>query len=143
EGAERHAREPVGKCLAQPRIEMLPEAAAAPYHVFPKPRLALVHAGRCAAAERRAFQLGPNALLVERVPRLVQGGEQRLGDMVLAHARGDAHVAGGELRAERMVRLVETAAVEVVAEAPDDGEAEGHLRRLGKRAEETAVVDRR
>ena len=73
----------------------------------------------------------------------MQGGEQRLAEVVLAHARGDAHVAGGELGAERMVRLVLAAALEVVAEALDDGEAERQLRRLGKRAAQAAVVGRR
>ena len=46
------------------------------------------------------------------------------------------------LRAERMVRLVEPPAVEVVAEALDDGETELHLRRLRKRAAQAAVVRR-
>ena len=84
EGLQRHALELAGEGIAQLRIEMLPEAAAAADHVLPKPRLALVHAGGGARAQRRAIQIGADALLVERMARLVQGREQRLADVVVA-----------------------------------------------------------
>src|SRR5947207_15161007 len=106
---------------------MLPEAAAAADQVLPQPRLALVHARRRARVEGCALEGDVDALLVERVTRLVQRGEQRLADVVLAHARGDTHVPGGELGAERVMRLVEPPALEVVAHALDDSEPDRQL----------------
>ena len=111
---------------------MLPEAAAARDHVLPQPRLAFVHAGRDAVAERRAFERGAHALLVHGVAGLVQRREQRVAEVVLVDARGDAHVAGGEFGAERMVREIEPPAREVVAHALGDAQAEIELRRLGE-----------
>ena len=60
---------------------------------------------------------GVDALLVHGVPGLVQRRKQRVAEVVFAHAGGDAHVARGEFRAERMMREVEPAAREVVAHA--------------------------
>src|SRR5215831_9817976 len=117
---------------------MLPEFAAAPDHVLPQPRLALVHAGRSARVQRRTLKGGLDALLVHCMTGLMQGREQRLADVVLAHARGDAHVARGKLGAEWMVRLVDPPALKVVAHALDDGETERHLRRFRERSGEAA-----
>ena len=62
--------------------------------------------------------------------RLVQDREQAIADVVLLDAGGDAHVARGEPGAEGVVRLVEAAAIEVVAEALDHGDGEVELRLL-------------
>ena len=121
---------------------MLPEAAAAPHHVLPQPRLALVHAGRGARSQRRAVVARIHALLVHGMARLVQDREQAIADVVLLDARGDAHVARVQPRAEGMMRLVEAAAIEVVAEALDDGEAEVELRLLGEFAVQRRVGGR-
>ncbi len=121
---------------------MLPERPAAADHVLPQPRLALVHAGRGTAAERRAVESGRDALLVHGVPGLVDGREQRLADVVQIDPRGDPHVARGEARRERMMRLVEPPALEVVAEALDHVAAERDLRRLVEGSVQDAVVDR-
>jgi hypothetical protein len=140
---KRHAAELIREDALQRRIEMLPEAAAARDDIFPEPRLALVHAGRDAMAEGRAFERGTHALLVHGVTRLVQRREQRIAEVVLVDARGDANVAGGEFGAERMVREIEPAARRVVSHPPGDAEAEIELRRLGKFLPQAGVVRRR
>src|SRR2546423_12110094 len=91
-----------------------------------------MHAGRSPARQRRAFEGRIDTLLVEGVTSLVQRREQGVADVVLAHPRGDPHVAGRKSRAERMVSLVEPAAIEVVAKAPRHSESEIKLRRFGK-----------
>ena len=121
---------------------MLPEAAAAADHVFPQPRLALVHARRCSVAERGAVEPGGDALLVKRMAGLVDGREQRLADIVRIDPRGDAHVAGGKAGRERMMGLVQPAAFEVVADLADHGAAECELRRLVERPVQGVVVGR-
>src|SRR2546423_8284061 len=119
---------------------MLPESAAAGDHDFPEPGLAFVHAGRRPVAERCPFESGIDTLLIERVPGFVQRREQRIAKVVLAYARGDPHVAGGEFCAERMERLVEPAALHVVAEPLGDREAEFELRRLAEIPAQAAVI---
>ena len=120
---------------------MAPERQAAADEILPEPRLALVHARRRAAEKRRAFELVGNALLVHRVPGLVQRGEEAVRQEVVAVARGDAHVAAAELGHERMRGLVLPAARVVVAEGANHLFAEGLLRALRKIAGETAAVD--
>src|ERR1700730_11567293 len=102
-----------------------------------------MHAGGGAGSERCAFEGSAHALLVERVASLMDGREQRLADIVLVNPGGDAHVTGGEFCAERMMGLVEPAAVEVVADLFDHGEAEIKLRALAKEAAQTPIVGRR
>ena len=119
---------------------MLPEAAAARDHVLPEPRLALMHAGRDAVAERRAFERGADALLVHGVASLVQRREQRVAEIVLVDARGDADVASGKPGAERMMRQIEPAAPEVVAHALGDVQAEIELRCFGETLPQTGIV---
>ena len=75
--------------------------------------------------------------------RLVQGREQRLLDVAIAHAGGDTHVVDRELGAEWVVRLVEPAALEAVAEAFGDAQAEVELCRLAEDAAQAAIVGRR
>ena len=92
ERVQRNGLELPEERLLQPRIEVFPEAAAPADEILPQARLALVHAGRCAVGERGALERAIDPQLVERVAALVQGREQRIGDLVLAHARGDADV---------------------------------------------------
>ena len=129
-----------GKVACSDRVPVAPEREAPPDEVFPEPRLALVHARRRAAEQRRAFERVGDALLVHRVPGLVQRGEEAVRQIVVAVAGGDAHVAAAELGHERVRRLVLPAAREVVAECPDHLFAERLLRALRKIAGETAAV---
>ncbi len=61
----------------------------------------------------------------------VHGAEQRIAQVALFHARGDAHIAQRELGHERMVRLVLPPAIEIIAERLDDVLAESQLLRFG------------
>src|SRR5262249_25066203 len=140
EGVERNTLELLGIEPLQCWEEMLPERAAAPDHVLPEPRLALVHAGRDAGAKRRAVERSGNALLVHSVAGFVHGREQRVAEIVLAHARGDTRVARTKPRAKRMMRLVKPAAVEVVAKPRHDIEAEAKLWRFSEGAAQATIV---
>src|SRR5262245_54345929 len=91
-------------------------------------------------AEWRAVKGHTHALLVHGVAGLMQGRKQRVAEIVLAHARGYADVTGREPRAKRMMCLVETTAVEVVAHALRNPEAERELRRLAKGLAQAAIV---
>ena len=103
-----------------------------------------MHAGR-GAARRAACPRSSRSMPCSymRVPALVQRAEERVGEVVLAHARGDAHVAERELGHERVVRLVLAAALEVVAEAPDHLEPERELVGLGRVLAQARVVGQR
>ena len=85
---------------------MLPEAAAAPHHVLPEPRLALMDAGRGTASKRRAIERSVDALLVHGVASLVQRREQRIAKIGFADPGGDADVVSGEAGDERMKREI-------------------------------------
>src|SRR6202021_892795 len=104
------------KSLLQPRIKVLPEAAAAGDHVLPQPRLAFMDACGNTTSKRRAFERRADALLVHGVAGLMERGEQRIAQIVLLDARGNAHVAGGEFGAKRMMGKIEPPAAEVVTE---------------------------
>ena len=94
---------------------MFPEAVAAPHQIFPQARLALVHARRSAASQRRRLQRHVDTLLIQGVARLMQGAEQRFTQIIFLGAGGNAHVAQREFGHERMVRFVLAAPVGVVA----------------------------
>ena len=74
---------------------------------------------------------------------LVQRREQRFPDVVRTDAGRDAHVARRELRAERMMSLVEPPALEVIAHPLGHADAEIELRRFAENAAQTVVVRRR
>src|ERR1700751_3140332 len=95
---------------------MLPKTAAAPHHVLPEPRLTFMDAGRHTLAERRAIKLLADTLFVHGMAGLVQCREQRVAEVVLIDAGGDADVASRKPGAERMVGKVEPPTVEVVAQ---------------------------
>src|SRR5271166_3775439 len=119
---------------------MLPERPAARDDVLPQPRLALMDARGNAAPERGPLVGGIHALLVHRVPGLMQRREKGVADVVLAHPGGDPDVARGKLGTERVARLVEPSAFEVVAHLPGNLQAEVELRRFVERAIEPGVV---
>ena len=129
-----------GKVACSDCVPVTPERKAPAHEVFPEPRLAFVHAGRGSGEERRAVERIGDALLVHRVPGLVQRGEETVRQVVVAVAGGDAHVAAAELGHVRMRRLVLPSLREVVAERADHLFAEGLLRALRKIAGETAAV---
>ena len=99
-----------------------------------------MHARRRSGEERRALQRVGDALLVHRVPGLVQRGEEAVRQVVVAVAGGDAHVAAAELGHVRVRRLVLPAARVVVAEGADHLFAERLLRAFRKIAGEAAAV---
>src|SRR5262249_8608213 len=72
ESLKGHLPELVWKGALQQRIKVLPEATTTTYDIFPKPRLALMHADRRSASQRGAVERGIDALLVERMPGLMQ-----------------------------------------------------------------------
>ena len=143
EGVERYPPELLRERLLQQRIKVLPKPAAAGDYVFPKPRLALMHAGRRPVPERRAFERGAHALLIERMAGLVQRREQCLADVAFIDPGRDAHVTDRELGAERMMRRVEPSTMEVIAHALGHRAAEIELGIFGERSAQTAVVGRR
>src|SRR6478672_12500862 len=75
--------------------------------------------------------------------RFVQGGEERVSNIVLAHARRNPHVSSRNFRAEWMMGLIEPPTFEVVAHLQCDRPAKLELRRLGKRLTQTPIVGRR
>src|SRR5262249_60780538 len=101
ESVERHIAELFGELVLQRRIVVFPEWTAARDHVLPEPRLALMHARRHAMAERRAIERLAHALLVHGMAGFMQPPEQRIADVIVAHAGGDAYVTGREPGAER------------------------------------------
>ena len=85
--------------------------------------MALVDARGGAASQRGALIARVATLLVHGVSSFVHGGEQRLGQEILLHAGGDAHVADGELGRKRMRRFVLATPLKVVAKSSDDVQA--------------------
>ena len=143
EGLHGDRLERLRECPLELGIEELPEGAAATHDVLPQARLALMDARRRAMPERRSLQVGADPLLVDAVAGLVERAEQGVGHIVVAHPRGDAHVAQRELGHERVVGLVLPPALEVVAELLDHPEPEGELRPLGRAMMEARIVHRR
>src|SRR5262249_12038871 len=82
EGFDRHVRERGREGFAERRIEVPPQAEAAPDDIFPEPRLALMNAHRRPPPERRAAKRGRDSLFVEGMPSFMQGREQRLAQIV-------------------------------------------------------------
>ena len=69
-----------------------------------------------ASPQRRAEVLGGQALVVEAVAGLVEDAEERVAEVLLVVAGGDAGVAGADAGAERVDGDVEPAGVEVEAD---------------------------
>ena len=91
-------------------------------------------AQRHGLARRQAEVLARQPLLVHAVARLVQDAEERVAEVALVVARGDAHVARPGAAAERVGRHVEPARVVVEADRRGDLLAERFLHVDGKLA---------
>ena len=123
---DRNVGELVGEfCLECGEI-LLPEAPRPADAVLPQPRLRFMRAEAGAAdrveidevgREDRAGEVGRDALLVDAVAGFMPDGEEAAGQPVLAEAAGDADVGAREGNLERMNRVVEPAALEIVAHA--------------------------
>ena len=122
---------------------MLPEVAAAPDEVFPRPRLALVDTRGCPTPERGGFVRHVYPLLIHGVPGLVHVAEECLAQEVFLDARSDTHIAERELGHERMMRLVLPPAIEIVAQRLDDFPTESQLLRFGIELLQAAVIGNR
>src|SRR3974377_1851354 len=119
---------------------MLPETAAPPHHCLPKPRLAFMDAGRGTLSERRAIETGADTLLVHGVAGLVPRREKGVAKGVLVDVGSDADVASGKPGAERMMREVDPAPLEIVTQALQNTQSKIELGRLGKRLPQTGVI---
>src|ERR1700719_2088301 len=71
---------------------------------------------------------------------LVHCREQRVAKMFFVDSGGNPDVSCGELGAERMMGLVESSAIGVVAELLDHRKAEIQLRRLAERTTQAVVA---
>ncbi len=89
------------------------------------------HAAR--RADRLQAPIHRQVALVERVPGLVQNAHQRLGEIVLVVAGGDAHVVGGAA-AKRMGADIEPAMREIEADPLHQARRRPALRRDRERA---------
>ncbi len=137
---EGHRAELLGEGCLEQRVVVPPEGARAADQVLPQARLALVDARGGAAGQDGAVVGRVDALLVHGVPRLVQGAEEALGQVVLVEAGGDAHIAAREPDREGVGGLVLAPPAEVVAEVAGDLLAEGLLLSLGEVAAQAAIV---
>src|SRR4028118_537890 len=78
EGIQGDMTQLLGEKGLQLGIEVFPEAQTPSDKVFPKSRLAFMHAGRCATGMGCAFIIAVDALLVQSVTHLVDRTKQRL-----------------------------------------------------------------
>ncbi len=97
--------------LSQHRQRLREVRQAATDPVLPQPALRLVEAQRQPVPQRRARELGPDAVLVHGVPRLVHHGPQGGPDVGRLVASGDPQVAGGDGHGEGVNGFVEAALV--------------------------------
>ena len=102
-----------------------------------------MHAGRDTASERRHIERRTDALFVHGMAGFVQCREQCVAKIALVDAGGDADVACGKSRAERVMREVEPAALDVIAEALCDMQGKIELCLLRKHLAQTRIVGRR
>src|SRR6516225_4029730 len=100
-------------------------------------------ARRHTLAERGGIEPGVNGLLIHGVTGLVQCREQRVTKVVFVDAGRDADVTSGKPGAERVMREVEPAALEIVAKALRNMLSKIELRWFGKSLPQTGVVHRR
>src|SRR5919199_475554 len=78
EGIQGNMIQLLGEKGLQLGIEVFPEAQTPSDEVFPKSRLALMDAGRCATGKGCAFIVAVDALFVQSVTHLVDRTKQRL-----------------------------------------------------------------
>src|SRR5688572_24895249 len=106
--------------VAGARMPVLPELDAPSDVVFPKTRLGFMDAHRAIMSERRAVMLSLQPLVVESVTRLVKHAVERLREIALIVARGQARVARPEAGAKRVRRGVDASGIEVKADGLGD-----------------------
>src|SRR5690349_21060489 len=94
--------------LADDGEEVFPEAAGAADEVFPHSRLAFVDAEGDIVAAGGAEMFGGQALGVHGVAGLVEGAEERIGEIVFVVTGGDAGVAGDDAAGKGVERDVQT-----------------------------------
>ena len=90
--------------------------------------------------QRRAIERRRYTLLVHRMAGFVQCREYCIAKVVLVDASGDSHVAARKARAERMMRKVKPATVEIVAQALSDIQGKFKLGCFGKSLPQAGVV---
>ena len=99
-----------------------------------------MNAERCAGTEDRPAERAVDALLVERMPRLVRGSEEQRERLAFHHSRRDPHIVGPDPGGERVNRLVLASSGPVESESGDDVLAEGPQFALGIRHPQERVV---
>ena len=119
EALERDVAERVRERLLEARVEPAPERERATDDVLPEPALRLVQRRGDSGAQRRSLERRADAPLVDAVPGLVHGGEER-EEVVLRVAARQADVAEPEGDLERMHGLVEPELVPGRAERLDE-----------------------
>ena len=116
----------VGELLAQPRVEEAPEREAPADEVLPEPALRLVQPERGPARERRPFERGRDAVLVEAVPALVHRREEPV-EVRLVVARREPDVLDPQRARERVDGRIEPPGPGVESEALEHGQLEAPL----------------
>src|SRR5262245_43896626 len=101
-------------------MQPLPEGLCAADLILPHAALAFVNAKRNGVAHRRADVLGEQALFVHAVAALVHDRTERIADVGILIARGDADIVAVRAAAEWMRGGVETTAIEVEADLLSD-----------------------
>ena len=136
----RHAVQPGGEVLLQPRVDDGAERPAAADDVLIEAGLALVDAHGHAVAQIAAGQLPAGVQLVQGVAALVHHGVQGRGHHIGVVVGGDAHVVPGEVDGEGVLRLADDAVVPVDAHDIHDEVGELPLDGDGKIGVERRVV---
>ena len=131
-----------GEVFLQTGILVFPESAAAADEILPAAGLAFMDAGGSAMGDGQAIELLRHALLIHGVAGFVQGGEDRISQMRVLAAGGDAHVAITEADREGMVRFIQAATGKIIAVGGADFPREFVLLFLREIAEEAGIIDR-
>src|SRR5215207_514446 len=74
----------------------------------------------CAVCKWTTFVVHIDPLLIHGVTRLMHDAEEIFSKEIFLYTRGDPHISERKLGHERMMGLVDTPAVEVVAKCADD-----------------------
>ena len=118
EVVQAEAGQLLGEGGHQAGIVVDPEGSTSADQVLPEPRLALVDPHRAAPLQGAVQEALGAALLVQRVPGLVQGSEDRATQKVLVEGVGNPHIPGRHRDAEGVLGLVDPTPVEVIAQGP-------------------------
>src|SRR5918993_3531842 len=94
----------------------------------------------CAICKWTTFIGHIDPLLIHGVTRLVHDTEEIFSKEMFLDARGDPHISERELGHERMMGLINAAAVEVVTERTDDILCEFDLLRFGEIPMQAGII---